>query len=229
MMKLISNTIDKFFNDLKAGSINVDEDFDNEFGMQFELGIRLRNALAQNGFAAQGYKVYFEKNIKNICCKNNLAYKNDTLKKEIDLLVAKTSSGPSRQLEELYAIELKFPRNGQYPEQMYSFVKDLAFIAQLRANYNFKGCWSVVLVDDDNFCKTTNRKTTKAIYTYFREDKNIGNNLKKIGGVIEKPTGQYKYQVPPSITIPIGYEKTVQWTPIKRINQNNLHYYIIQA
>ena len=226
MMKLISNTIDKFFNDLKAGSINVDEDFDNEFGMQFELGIRLRNALAQNGFAAQGYKVYFEKNIKNICCKNNWKYYNDTLKKEIDLLVAKTSSG---QLEELYAIELKFPRNGQYPEQMYSFVKDLAFIAQLRGNYNFKACWSVVLVDDDNFCKTTNRKTTNAIYTYFREDRKVGDNLKKIGGVIKKPTGQYKYPVPPFITIPIGYEKTVQWMPIKRINQSNLHYYIIQV
>ena len=45
MMKLISNTIDKFFNDLKAESINVDEDFDNEFGMQFELGTRLRKAI----------------------------------------------------------------------------------------------------------------------------------------------------------------------------------------
>lgn len=221
MINLINNTIDNFFNDLKNGSIKVDEDFDNEFGMQFELGIRLRNTLVQNGFAGQGYKVYFEKNIKNICRINKWNY-NDTLKKEIDLLIAKTSSG---KFEDLYAIELKFPRNGQYPEQMYSFVKDLTFIAQLKGQYNFKECWSVVLVDDDNFCKTSNRKTTNAIYTYFREDRNLGNNLKKIGGTIQKPTGNYKNQVPPSIYIPPRYTQTVQW---KQIN-NDLFYYIIQV
>ncbi|MFR1631579.1 MAG: hypothetical protein ACLSU0_00255 [Oscillospiraceae bacterium] len=221
MINLINKTINDFFTDLKNGSIKVDEDFDNEFGMQFELGIRLRNTLVQNGFAGQGYKVYFEKNIKNICRINKWNY-NDTLKKEIDLLVAKTSNG---QVEELYAIELKFPRNGQYPEQMYSFVKDLAFIAQLKGRFNFKGCWSVVLVDNDNFCKTSNRKTTNTIYTYFREDRNVGDNLKRIGGTIQKPTGKYKYQVPPFINIPAGYEKTVQWNSINQ----NLYYYIMQV
>lgn len=221
MINLINNTIDNFFNDLKNGSIKVDVDFDNEFGMQFELGIRLRNALVQNGFVGQGYQVYFEKNIKNICRINEWNC-NDTLKKEIDLLVAKTYNG---QVEELYAIELKFPRNGQYPEQMYSFVKDLAFIAQLKGRFNFKGCWSVVLVDNDNFCKTSNRKTSNAIYTYFREDRNVGDNLKRIEGTIQKPTGKYKYQVPPFINIPAGYEKTVQWNSINQ----NLYYYIMQV
>lgn len=221
MINLINKTINDFFTDLKNGSIKVDEDFDNEFGMQFELGVRLRNALVQNGFAGQGYKVYFEKNIKNICRINKWNY-SDTLKKEIDLLIAKTSS---EQLEELYAIELKFPRNGQYPEQMYEFVKDLAFIAQLKGQYNFTAGWSIVLVDDNKFCKTTNRKTTNAIYTYFREDTNVGNNLKKIQGKIQKPTGKYKYQVPPLINIPVGYGQTVQW---ESINQK-LYYYTIQV
>lgn len=224
MMKLISNTIDKFFNDLKAGSINVDEDFDNEFGMQFELGIRLRNALAQNGFAAQGYKVYFEKNIKNICRKNKWKYDNDTLKKEIDLLIAKTSS---EQLEGLYAIELKFPRKGQYPAQMYEFVKDLAFIAQLKGQYNFKGCWSVVMVDDDKFYKSPKSGNIKGIYAYFRTFDTKGNIIKpqQIENRIDNPIkhNSTKKDYIPFINIPAGYAQTVQWNSINQ----KLYYYTI--
>lgn len=235
MIKLISETIDKFFNDLKAESIKVDEDFDNEFGMQFELGIRLRNALAQNGFAAQGYKVYFEKNIKNICRKNKCTYNNHTLKKEIDLLIAKTSLG---QLEDLYAIELKFPRNGQYPKQMYEFVKDLAFIAQLKEpqlkeQYNFKGCWSIVLVDDDKFYKSPKPGTIKGIYAHFRTFDNNGNIIKpqQIENRIDNPIkyDPAKKNCLPFIDIPAGYEQTVQWKSINQINKKDLYYYIVQV
>ena len=231
MIKLISETIEKFFKDLKDESINIDEDFDNEFGMQFELGIRLRNALAQNGFAAQGYKVYFEKNIKNICCKKSRKYKNDTLKKEIDLLVAKTSSG---QLEDLYAIELKFPRNGQYPKQMYEFVKDLAFIAQLKKQYNFKGCWSIVLVDDDKFYKSPKPGTIKGIYAYFRTFDNNGNIIKSQQQIKNKIDNPIKYDPAKKnglafIDIPAGYEQTVQWKSINQINKKDLFYYIVQV
>lgn len=33
---------------------------------------------------------------------------------------------------EKYAIELKYPQNGQYPEQMFSCVKDIKFMEELR-------------------------------------------------------------------------------------------------
>lgn len=42
-----------------------------------------------------------------------------TTKHEIDIVVYND--------KEKYAIELKYPVNGQYPEQMYSFVKDVLF------------------------------------------------------------------------------------------------------
>lgn len=211
MINLINNTIDSFFDDLKNKTINVDEDFDNEFGMRFELGTRLRKAIEQSEFAKQGYKVFFEKNIKNICCKNKWKYNNDTLKKEIDLLIAKTSS---EQLEELYAIELKFPRNGQYPAQMYEFVKDLAFIAQLRENYHFKACWSVVLVDDDKFYKSQKSGNINEIYAYFRTFDTNGNIIKpqQIKDRIDNPIkyNSTKKAYIPSINIPAGYAQTVQ-------------------
>lgn len=33
---------------------------------------------------------------------------------------------------EHYAIELKYPLNGQYPEQMFSFVKDIKFMEEMK-------------------------------------------------------------------------------------------------
>lgn len=224
MINLINNTIDSFFDDLKNKTINVDEDFDNEFGMQFELGTRLRKAIEQSEFAKQGYKVFFEKNIKNICRKNKWKYNNDTLKKEIDLLIAKTSS---EQLEELYAIELKFPRKGQYPAQMYEFVKDLAFIAQLKGQYNFKGCWSVVMVDDDKFYKSPKSGNINGIYAYFRTFDTNGNIIKpqQIKNKIDNPIkyNSTKKAHISSINIPAGYAQTVQWNSINQ----KLYYYTI--
>ena len=226
MIKLISDTMKKFFDDLKNGTIKVDVDFDNEFGMQFELGTRLRKAIEQSEFAKQGYKVFFEKNIKNICRKNKWKYNNnnDTLKKEIDLLIAKTSS---EQLEELYAIELKFPRKGQYPAQMYEFVKDLAFIAQLKGQYNFKRCWSVVMVDDDKFYKSPKSGNINGIYAYFRTFDKNGNIIKpqQIKNRIDNPIkyNSTKKAYIPFINIPAGYAQTVQWNSINQ----KLYYYTI--
>ena len=82
----------------------------NEFSFQHELGIFLRNRLTE-------YKVEFERNTK--------FFGIDGLKKhEIDIVVYNKISK--------FAIELKYPQNGQYPEQMFSFVKDIAFMEQLK-------------------------------------------------------------------------------------------------
>lgn len=35
---------------------------------------------------------------------------------------------------EKYAIEIKFPTNGQYPEQMFIFCKDIKFLEELKNN-----------------------------------------------------------------------------------------------
>ena len=83
----------------------------NEFSLQHERGKFLREKL-------KGYKVQFERNTKYFGI-------TGTTKHEIDVVVYNDT--------EKYAIELKYPLNGQYPEQMFSFVKDIKFMEELKA------------------------------------------------------------------------------------------------
>lgn len=76
----------------------------NEFSFQHELGIFLREEL-------KGYRTQFERNV------SYFSIDNRTIKKEIDISIF------NEDKSERYALELKHPLNGQYPEQMYSFVK----------------------------------------------------------------------------------------------------------
>lgn len=131
----------------------------NEFSLQHELGIFLREALPT-------YKVQFERNVSYFTSNNK------TIKKEIDLAVF------SEDKAEKYAIELKCPLNGQYPEQMYSFVKDIKFMEQLKELGFTKAC-CVALVSDRPFYQG---KSNEGIYKHFREEFSIY-------GEIFKPTG----------------------------------------
>lgn len=47
-----------------------------------------------------------------------------TVKHEIDIVIYNEN--------EKYTIDLKYPINGQYPEQMFSFVKDIKFMEGLK-------------------------------------------------------------------------------------------------
>lgn len=97
--------------------------------------------------------------------------KQHFVKKEIDICVY---SG-----QELFAaIELKFPRNGQIPEQMYLFYKDIQFLEQLKRS-GFRNAYFLVYCEDKKFYQGN----TKDIYRYFR----AGETLT---GEIKKPTGQ---------------------------------------
>ena len=129
----------------------------NEFSLQHELGIFLREQLSN-------YKVQFERNTKYFGIK-------ETIKHEIDIVVYND--------KEKYAVELKYPVNGQYPEQMYSFIKDILFMEQLKDD-GFDATYSLTMVNDKNFYSG---KKTDGIYTYFRD----GEMLQ---GTIEKPTGK---------------------------------------
>ena len=131
----------------------------NEFSLQHELGIFLREALPT-------YKVQFERNITFFTTDTN------TIKKEIDISIF------SEDKKEKYAIELKCPLNGQYPEQMYSFVKDIRFMEQLRQRGFVKTC-CVTLVSDKPFYQG---KLNDGIYRFFREEYSVY-------GEVFKPTG----------------------------------------
>ena len=138
----------------------------NEFSLQFELGIFLRNKLSNT-------KVQFERNVEFFGLD-----KNNFIKKEIDISIFTQMKKPE------IAIELKFPLNGEYPEQMYKFCEDISFVEQLKAK-KFKKTFAIILVKDKNFIRSNNRHKINNIYKYFRKNKILE-------GRIYKPTGQYK-------------------------------------
>lgn len=70
----------------------------NEFSLQHELGIFIRANIS-------GYKIQFERNTRFFKITKRI-------KHEIDIVIYNDF--------EKYAIELKYPFNGQYPEQMFN-------------------------------------------------------------------------------------------------------------
>ena len=132
----------------------------NEFSLQHELGILLRNNVEKE-------LVQFERNVSHFGFT-----KQSFEKREIDIVVYDPATN-----ELSYAIELKFPRNGQHPEQMFSFCKDIVFMEQLK-KAGFARTYVVIFADDALFYQGR----SDGIYGYFR-------GSKKLHGAIEKPTG----------------------------------------
>lgn len=144
----------------KANVNNID--IYNEISLQLELGIFLRSQI-------KDYKIQFERNISFFGI-------TGTTKHEIDIVIF------NKDKKEKYAIELKFPKNGQYPEEMYSFIEDIVFMEELKRK-GFTKTYTLVVVSDPLFYEGGRVKT--GIYAYFRDSK-------LITGKISKPTGKNK-------------------------------------
>lgn len=157
----------------------------NEFSLQHELGIFLRSRLNE-------YKIQFERNTTFFGIKG-------TVKHEIDIVVYNNI--------EKHAIELKYPLNGQYPEQMYSFIKDICFMEQLKAN-GFDSTYCLTIVKDKNFYNGAKKDN---IYAFFRDSK-------PIYGEITKPTGKKNE------SIYLTQKYTINWCS----DNSNLKYYIVE-
>ncbi len=155
-MGVLGDLIDEFGATVRDGRAEIY----NEFSLQHELGMFLRGKLPS-------FKVQFERNVSYF-----FSSKASFTKKEIDLSVF---SADRSELK--YAIELKYPRNGQYPEQMFSFCKDVAFAEELTAA-GFSATGLAIFADDQLFYGGS----TKGIYGYFRGGK-------PLHGRIQKPTG----------------------------------------
>lgn len=177
---MIKILLENFIQEIEAGRVEIY----NEFSLQHELGVYLRNALPQ-------YKVEFERNVKHF----NIS---DTIKKEIDIVVYNEN--------ERFAIELKHPLNGQYPKQMYSFIKDIRFMEELK-QAGFNNTYCLTLVDDKNFYSGNK---TDEIYAFFRAGKSIS-------GTIDKPTGT---DIP---SVKLAGEYVISWKTC-----NSLRYYILE-
>ncbi|MCK7509506.1 MAG: hypothetical protein MZV70_39375 [Desulfobacterales bacterium] len=117
-------------------------------------------------------------------------------KKEIDIAV--TSSAGDR----LSALELKYPRNGQVPESMFGFCKDIAFLEQLVSS-GFQSACFLAVADDKLFYSGS----SEGIYGLFRSGT-------PITGTITKPTGDKDSKV----TINGSY--TASWLPVSGIQSS---------
>ncbi len=174
-MKPIVELITPFIEAIRIGQVEIY----NEFSLQHEIGIFLRTALPQT-------KVRFERNVNDL-----FGSKVGFSKREIDIVAL----SPERRAP-THAIELKFPRNGQHPEQMFSFCKDIAFVEELHE----AGCAQAALIifaDDKLFY----RGACEGIYGYFR-------GRRPLSGQIQKPTGMKDS----SVLVRGSY--TVNWIPI---------------
>lgn len=174
-MQTLDLVITPFISAVAGGKLDVY----NEFSLQHELGIFLRNSLPN-------LKVQFERNVSFF-----FADKSRFTKREIDI---SAFSAIDKSLE--FAIELKYPRNGQHPEQMFSFCKDIAFAEELVAA-GFPRSALVIFADDPLFY----RGSADGIYGFFRGER-------PIHGRIQKPTGKKDDEV----TIQGSY--SVEWHSI---------------
>ena len=156
----IKQIVSNFFEYVKEKEIDIY----NEFSFQHELGVFFRNQITETN-----YKIEFERNISFFQIQ-----KSDCIKKEIDIVIYNLDRS------EKIAIELKYPQNGQYPEQMFSITKDVKFGEQLIKN-GFDRFYSITLTDDHIFYLDKGKKD--GIYKIFRHEK-------KLYGHVIKPTGK---------------------------------------
>jgi hypothetical protein len=155
----IDEQLIEFFDDVAKNKIEVY----NEFSLQHELGYFLRSK------CEQGTLIQFERPAHWFGIQSKLT------KKEIDIAVV------LRDKSHKIAIELKYPRNGQYPEQMFKACQDIRFLEELCAN-EFDSGYFVMLVDH---CPFYQGGFKNPIYGHFRDGAPICN-------VIWKPTGTIK-------------------------------------
>ena len=91
---------------------NKEIDLYNEFGLQFELAIYLRNLNEFNDF-----KIELERPINHFGIVKNL----EIPKKEIDVCIYNNNVLKT-------AIEIKVSTNGQVPLQLFKFCEDICFL-----------------------------------------------------------------------------------------------------
>lgn len=167
--------IKEFLNEVSSCRVEIY----NEFSLQHELGIFLRNK-------TNTFNIQFERNVDYFSF-----HKQNFIKKEIDIAIF----SPNLDILEC-VIELKYPRDGQIPEQMFNFCKDIQFCEQL-CHVGFKKAFVLFLAEDKKFYSGKDF----GIYSFFRAGKIIT-------GKIQKPTGSKDEEV----LISGGYR--ANWKPV---------------
>ena len=183
----------------------------NEFSLQHELGIHLRNKLKE-----QGYKIQFERNIDDV---NKQYFKTDfsktLMKKEMDIYI--------RHGYDHYAIELKFPHQGALEAHMYHFIEDIIFMKQAK-NMGFKETFILTLVDDPGYYKQYDTDC-KEVYEIFRQPSILINdeNIKTINNSITEhnQNSKRKYKLFPLL----GINQSFKWDLIPQQETSDYRFY----
>lgn len=128
--------------------------------------------------------------------------KGSLAKKEMDIVVFHRTSGRK------HCIEIKYPTNGQVPEQMFSMCKDISFLEQL-VDAGFSDSYSLVVANDPLFYDDN---AGDGIYQMFRVDKCLR-------GTVRKPTGQK------DITYTLRHSYNIEWVPVSRTEK----YFLIRV
>ena len=209
------NNIKQCIEDFLKKNLNTEYIY-NEFSLQFELGIFLRN---------NGFNVYFE---KNVMAEFGKEYSKDFIKKEMDLYVIGKDN-------EKYAIELKYPTNGAYPKRMFQFLADIQFMESVKKNLSFTKTFCLALVNTDRkggpfmvIGKKNTNDELKPIYSLFRSSENSYNNSElffaqqPIHGKINNPINSKKSTEPPFVKIEGSYN--IKWN---KANEN-FWYYLLE-
>ena len=189
----------------------------NEATLQFELGYKLRRKLKKHDPSSH---LYFEKNVYSL-----KSQEHDFRKTEIDLsIISKVIQNGTPVDRRRCAIELKFPRNKQYPEEMFMFVEDIKFLEELIKTCHFEEAYAVVVVDDPLFVGIGDRLKKDGIYGPFR-------NHEELKGKRKQPTkakkrkkdtnGEYIETVKDPVELARVYK--IEWKPLSE----NLWYYVL--
>lgn len=205
---VLKNTLSDFM-DVYGSS----DELYNEISLQLELGIYLRDALKGSGF-----KVQFERNIKSFkpVSVSEKEFVDKFVKREIDLVIFDGDKPDTSK--ERYAIELKFPVNGQYPEEMYAFVTDMQFMEEVKKYAGFQETYCITLVNNPNFYMVTpQQQSFGGIYEYFRKP---GKPISRI----QKPTGDHKGD--PAYDRNVSSSPVISWQTPKA--GGDCRYYILK-
>ena len=185
----------------------------NEFSLQHELGLYLRDKY-------ENFIILFEKNVKDMEIENK---SEDWVKYEIDIVIIDKKNYSNK-----YAIELKFPKNGQYPEQMFQFIKDIKFMEQVKEKLKFEKTYCLTLVNNPSFysSKSLSGRDIKedGFYKYFR---NEGNENTPLSGKIKDPV-KHKNQEEPN-TIMLKRKYIIEWNKLAEKSSSEIRYYLIET
>ena len=211
--QVVKGLLEDFVADVSRGLIS----FHNEASLQMHLACFLKNKLMLTK-----YNVEVEVDINDAFKIED--YTTKCGKSKIDVVIF--DGYDIEHSSEKYAIELKYPRNKQYPEQMFKFIQDIAFMEEAQGAWlfgcvkPFDGSFCLTFADDSNFYQWPPKDRTRLlIYNYFREP------VQQIPHIVQEPCNSKNSKIPNQFIIEGHYP--IKWLPVGNTSTSTLKYYLI--